>query len=446
MEIRSTGAMPDNYQLEKPGKVQNQKDQQNQTPQVEGDQVQISGTPPETGVKKKWTFLHYGAGDNNLSSYIYKDADEMEAVGSDANTHIISQLDQSRGNCKRFYIQKDTKPGTITSPVLEDMGPAVDMSNPKTLTDFLVWGQKTFPGEHVALIIGDHGGGTAGAVADDRNGGAGMMKPAELEKAIKDAEAQTGKKIDVLGFDCCLMANTEVAYQLKDAADFMVASEESEGGLGWPYNNVLNDKVLAGIQEALKHKINVPPKEFAKKITEDAEGVQGDLPTMSTIDLSKMTEVAQKMNTFSQAILDTNTPMSELKSLVYKTQEFSGFKDIYDFTQQVAGSATITDEKLKAAAKDVMASIQTAVLAEQHSTQYPGSHGLQIELKTYGGPSSEYKELAFAKDTKWGDAMAKITQKMPGEPDVVPEGGVDGPGPGGWTGGPGWDFDGEYYQ
>jgi len=439
MQIRPTGGMPENYQLEKPGKVEGN---QNQTPQVEGDQVQISGTPPDTGVKKKWTFLHYGAGDNNLSSYIYKDADEMEAVGSDANTHLISQLDQSSGNCKRFYIQKDTKPGTITSPVLQDMGPAVNMADPKTLTDFLVWGQKTFPGEHVALIIGDHGGGTAGAVADDRNGGHGMMKPTDLEKALKDAEAQTGKKLDVLGFDCCLMANTEVAYQLKDTADFLVASEESEGGLGWPYNNVLNEKALAGIQEALKHKINVPPKEFATKITSDAEGVQGDLPTMSTIDLSKMKDVAAKMDGFSQAILSTETPMSELKGLVYKTQGFSGFKDIYDFTQKVAESTTINDEKLKAAAKDVMKSIEGAVLAEQHSTQYPGAHGLQIELKTYGGPSGDYKNLAFAKDTKWGEAMARITQKSPGEPDMVP-GGADGPAD--WTGGPGWDIDGEYY-
>jgi len=440
MEIRSTGAMPDSYQLDKPGKVENQQNQQNQTPQVEGDQVQISGTPPDTGVKKKWTFLHYGAGDNNLSSYIYKDADEMEVVGSDPNTHLVSQLDQSRGTCKRYYMQKDNKPGTITSPVLEDMGPSVNMADPKTLTDFLVWGQKTFPGEHIALIIGDHGGGTAGAVADDRDGGYGMMSPKELEKAIKDAEAQTGKKLDVLGFDCCLMANTEVAYQLKDTADYLVASEESEGGLGWPYNNVLNDKVLAGIQEALKHKINVPPKEFAKKITEEAEGVQGDLPTMSTIELSKMDNIGKAMVTFSQSILDTDTPMSELKSLVYKTQDFSGFKDIYDFSQKVAESKTITDEKLKAAAKDVMASIGSAVIAEQHSPQYPGAHGLQIELKTYGGPSGAYKELAFAQDTKWGDAMAKITQKMPGEPDVVP-GGVDGPAD--WTGG--WDMDGEYY-
>ncbi|MGV8122747.1 MAG: clostripain-related cysteine peptidase [Candidatus Xenobiia bacterium LiM19] len=424
MEIRSTGAMPDNYQLEKPGKVENQ---QNHTPQVEGDQVQISGTPPDTGIKKKWTFLHYGAGDNNLSSYIYKDADEMEAAGSDANTHIISQLDQDSGTCKRYYIQKDTNPGTITSPLLEDMGSAVNMADPKTLTDFLVWGQKTFPGEHIALIIGDHGGGTDGAIADDRNGGSGMMKPADLEKAIKDAEAQTGKKLDVLGFDCCLMANTEVAYQLKDTADFMVASEESEGGLGWPYNNVLNEKVLAGIQEALRHKINVPPKEFAKKITEDAEGVQGDLPTMSTIDLSRMNEVAQKMNTFSQSILDTRTPMNELRGLAARTQEFSGFKDIYDFTQKVAESTRITDEKLKSAAKDVMASLDKAVIAEQHSAQYRGSHGLQIELTTYGSPSSEYKELAFARDTKWGEAMTRIGQRVPGEPDVVP-GEIDRPG------------------
>jgi hypothetical protein len=418
MEIRPS-ALPEVRLQDKPaGAAQTD----TQKPVV-GDQVTIGGNQGETPAPKKWTFLHYGAGDNNLSRYIYGDADEMESIGSDANTNLVTQLDQSSGNCKRIYLVKDDVKGTITSPPLEDMGPSVDMSNPQTLTDFIVWGVKNFPGQYLGLSIGDHGGGTAGAITDDRDG-KGIMTPQNLQKALQDAEAITGKKIDVLGFDCCLMANTEVAYQLKDSVSYMVASEESEGGLGWPYNFVLKEEVLERLQEELKTRINVDPKEFAQKIVADTATVQGDLPTMSTIDMSKMQDVAQKMDGFAGAVLETKTPMSDLKSLVSKTQSFSGFKDIYDFCDKVINQPSIQDEKLKAAAKDVLTSLDSAIIANQHSERYPNAHGLQIELKTYGGPSGSYKELAFAKDTRWGEAMAKIAGKGP-EGEAPVGGGFD---------------------
>ncbi|MDQ7822346.1 MAG: clostripain-related cysteine peptidase [Candidatus Eremiobacteraeota bacterium] len=426
MDIRPTGGALEHIQFEKPGKPA-----QNETaPQPAGDQVSL-GTGQDQVVKKKWTFLHYGAGDNNLSQYIMRDADEAESIGSDANTHLVSQLDMSSGTCKRYHLQKDPAGvnGKMTSPVLQDMGSKVDMSDPKTLTDFLVWGQKNFPSDFVGVSIGDHGGGTAGAISDDRDGGYGMMSPADLKKAFADAEAITGKKIDVLGFDCCLMANTEVAYELKDVTNYMVASEETEGGLGWPYNNVLNDKVLSSLQEALRHKINVDPKEFATKIVADAEQVQGDLPTMSTIDMSKMGDVAAKVDGFAKAIIASEGSAGELKSLAGRTQSFGEFKDVYDFCQKVAGSQNLKDESLKTAAKDVMASLDKAILANQHSNAYPGAHGLQIELPSWGGLSGKYQDLQFAKDTSWDEAMGKISKtEVPAEPSAPsapPSGGYE---------------------
>jgi len=221
------------------------------------------------------------------------------------------------------------------------------------------------------------------------------------------------------------MANTEVAYELKDTANYLVASEESEGGAGWPYTKVLTEQALKSLQEALKTRINVEPKEFVTKIIEDASTVQGDLPTLSSIDLGKMDNVAQKIDGFAGAILDTKTPMSDLKSLVSKTQSFSGFKDIYDFCDKVVKQEAIQDENLKAAAKEVIASLDEAILANEHKESYPGAHGLQIELKTYGGPSSAYKDLAFARDTKWGQAISKIAGKG-AEGEAPVEGGFDG--------------------
>ena len=49
-------------------------------------------------------------------------------------------------------------------------------------------------------------------------------------------------KVDVLAFDACLMQMAEVAYEVKDLADYVVGSEETEPGPGYPY-----DPFLAGL-------------------------------------------------------------------------------------------------------------------------------------------------------------------------------------------------------
>lgn len=382
--------------------------QQENAQQPVGDAVSLGESAPEAGVHKKWTFLHYGAGDNNLSSLIKGDVDEMEKVGSDANTHVISMLDQSYGDCKKYYVTKDQTTG-LKSPVIENMGPRVDMSDPKTLAEFIAWGVKNYPSDNVAVILGSHGGGTMGAVADDRDGN--FMSPQGLKQAFAEAEKMTGKKIDVLGFDCCLMANTEVAYELKDAANFIVASEESEGGNGWPYHNVLNDKTLGKLQEALAAKLDITPEQFAKKIVGDASHVQYDLPTMSTVDTSKMKDFAKAIDGFAQAIIDSKDSNSALKNLARRTEDFNGFKDIGHFCQQIVNSADITDKGLKAEAQKVLDSLKETVIANQSSYQYPNANGLQMEIPTSGHMSSGYGNLQFAKDTHWDEAMASMAKK-----------------------------------
>ena len=61
----------------------------------------------------------------------------------------------------------------------------------------------------------------------------------ELKKVLAEVKRQTGRDIDVLGFDACLMNMIEIAYQLRGTAQVVVGSEELEPGDGWPYDRVL---------------------------------------------------------------------------------------------------------------------------------------------------------------------------------------------------------------
>ena len=61
----------------------------------------------------------------------------------------------------------------------------------------------------------------------------------ELKRVLSEVKRQTGRELDVLGFDACLMNMVEVGYQLKGTARVVVGSEELEPGEGWPYDGVL---------------------------------------------------------------------------------------------------------------------------------------------------------------------------------------------------------------
>jgi hypothetical protein len=69
---------------------------------------------------------------------------------------------------------------------------------------------------------------------------AGLMPLPDLAGAIRDGLASAGVwKLDMIGFDACLMATVEVGYQLYGLADVLVASQRPEPGYGWDYSQAL---------------------------------------------------------------------------------------------------------------------------------------------------------------------------------------------------------------
>jgi hypothetical protein len=363
----------------------------------------VGGTPDTAAAPKKWTIMHYCAADNNLTSFMVRDVNEMEAVGSTDMMNIIVMVDQGGENCKTHYITKDNDLNKINSPVLKDHG-KTNMADPKVLGDFIKNSVEKYPAQHYALIISDHGAGWKGAVEDVSNHG--WMTTPDIRQGIESS----GKKLDLLGFDACLMATSEVAYEMKDATKFYVASEQTEGGNGWPYTPLLSKKSLEELDRALRSKLDVTPEEFAKRIVSTAEGDQGTLPTMSAMDMSKMKELADATNLFAGQIMLTDTPKQVFKDIANKTQSFYGLKDHFHFAEQVANSDKITDKDLKKSAKGMMDAIKSAVIAEEHSPRYPNAHGLTTELPTSGKVGSGYEKLQYAEHTLWDEAMNNMNK------------------------------------
>ncbi|MBR0518443.1 hypothetical protein IJJ97_01495 [bacterium] len=382
-------------------------------------------------VHKKWTVLHYGAGDNDVGDYIKQGVQRMERVGSSDSAHVVSMLDLPKQNCVTYYVTKNHHFG-INSPVVKENGCNVNMADPDTLAQFIAWGIKKYPSDHVAVILNSHGGGSKGAIVEEYGHGFGdMMTPQELREAFSKAEEITGKKVYVLGFDACLMANMESVYELKDAADYIVASEETEiagrryglelpglkdkeikiAGL-WPYAQVLRGLEPSFFDKLLNGKTDVTPEEFAKHIVKVASKHQKDLQTMSAIDTSKIGKVAGAVDEFAKSILEATKDLDNvgiLNKIKDSTKSFeNSSKDIYHFCELIANSEELQDESLKTEAKKVMSAIDEAVIAHQSEQEYYGNtHGLQMEIPKYN-LGKDYVDLQFAKDTHWDEAVESM--------------------------------------
>ncbi|MEW6281510.1 MAG: clostripain-related cysteine peptidase [Candidatus Eremiobacterota bacterium] len=377
-------------------------------PAASTDRVELGQRSADPAPPKKWTILIWSASDNDLKSYMYQDLDEAEVVGSDANTNVVAQFDHGGSTgAQRIFLQPDSRDG-LNSPIVERPG-RTNMSDPHNLADFIRWGMEKYPAERYMLIISDHGDGWKGAAQDWSHNG--WMSLPTIEQGLKEAREATGRKLDVVGFDACLMASTEVAHQLKNEADFLVASQEVEGGDGWMYTKLLNPNMLSELQTRLNSRIDMQPRQLAEHVVRMARANQGDLPTMSATDLSKIPALTESVDRFAEAILNTSTSMSTLSGLADKTQQFTGYRDLYDFASRVRSSWKVRDGNLKEKARDVMDRLKEAVIAEQHSSSYPRANGLTIELsETYstGDTARQYGDIALARDTRWDEAVSRI--------------------------------------
>ncbi|MGA1822634.1 MAG: clostripain-related cysteine peptidase [Thermoplasmatota archaeon] len=204
-----------------------------------------------------WLICVYMCADNNLESAGVEDINEMESAPASSSVDVVVLCDRydgtaegnpeiddtSNGNwtdAKVFEISHDSDPYNITSTEVSDEG-EINMGDPNVLVGFMDWAITEYNRDNVALILWDHGGGYSGVCFDDDSGD--HLDDSDIDSALYEISQSHGN-LSVVAFDACLMATIEVLYSVYGYADYMVASEESEPGDGYPYDLIL-DRVAA---------------------------------------------------------------------------------------------------------------------------------------------------------------------------------------------------------
>jgi hypothetical protein len=249
-----------------------------------------------------WTVLHYSAADNDLEPALAVDVNEIGEVGSTGDLQVREFMDRSpEYGAEPVLDQGDWVGGRVfditedgTTELVEDLGD-VDSSDPQVLADFVAQGMEDLPADHYALIISDHGGQWNGIGQDETAGGGLLTLPDLVDGISAGLDAADVEKLDLLGFDACLMAGYEVASAMAPLADRMVASQESEPGHGWDYA-ALETAAAGGTVDELGSAIIDGYQSHA----EEAGAVDG--VTLSLIDLTQMATLDTALAEFGSAV------------------------------------------------------------------------------------------------------------------------------------------------
>ena len=203
------------------------------------------GTPGGIQAPDSWTVLTFEIADTNLEPFMMEDVEEMGRVGSRPGFNLISFVDRAEGYTDTSVLGipdwtgaklLEIEPGGSATE-LYDYGP-INTGDPSVLAGFISESIKAYPAAHYSLIISDHGASWPG-VGGDESADHDSLTLAELDQAIGAGLAEAGvDKLDLLGFDACLMATFEVASTMAAHADRMVASQELEPGHGWDYTSL----------------------------------------------------------------------------------------------------------------------------------------------------------------------------------------------------------------
>ncbi len=209
------------------------------------------------------------------------------------------------------------KDGSLTC--LKDNCGSASMTSPSTLAEFIQFGKQNFPANRMCLIFWDHGGGSvSGYGYDERYGKNQTMTLAGINEALKAGSV----KFDFVGFDACLMATLENGLMLEQYADYMIASEETEPGVGWYYTNWLTK---------LSSNTSTGTVQIGKTITDDFVEVcnkqcRGQATTLSVVDLAELAAtVPAELKSFSTGMseLIQNNEYKKVSSARGQTREFA---------------------------------------------------------------------------------------------------------------------------
>lgn len=255
---------------------------------------------PVTPVNK--VVLVYMEAKNNLYTFAYDDLAEMKQADIPDGCRLLVYK-SIRGESHPTLVEITGGADTVVKHYPDTVS-AIDPDHMRLVIDDV---RALAPAEHMGLVLWSHSSGwRQKAPARVAARGYGLENGWQMTMT-QLGMALNGQGLDFLMFDTCYMGSVEVAFELRDAARWMVASVCEVPTRGMPYHLTVPYLFADSVPQGLSRVIDLNVDFY---LNDPAESCPS---TMSLIDLSKLMPVAEAVRDRMQSPLPAD----------YKAQAFS---------------------------------------------------------------------------------------------------------------------------
>lgn len=333
-----------------------------------------------TGHKPLWTIMVYISGDDVLDNFAVESLKQLRnGAGDGVTVHYLFDPNDGAATPKSQSYngqRKNADASVFTGAInrnaflpkaMRGKNSRINSADPAVLRTFInsvTHGDSPTgvddPNHHYGLILWCHGPELLLDAEQPRKNRSGArldgkyLTPAKLGEALKSTKLLTkrplkagtrrkkeavgdySRKLDFIAFDACSMSMVEVASELQDYADFMIASQDDVPDQSLPYEKILS---------LLKGKIDV--REACREIPEEYKNAFQDYfaapgpaitnTTLASLNLQNVDKVTVPLGELSATLQRLAFASRDARKAIIRARRASRsfvlglFVDIYDF-------------------------------------------------------------------------------------------------------------------
>lgn len=270
-----------------------------------------------------------------------------------------------------------------------------------------------------------------------------------LKAGLAEASNRIYQKIDILGMDSCNMNMIEIAYELRESVNFMVASQDGVPDASWPY-----DRIIAKLVKQPK----ISPKELARQTAityvqayrdyvnqsvTAAEQAQLEQPvTLSVLDLQQCEKTVPLLSKLADDLKKASSNFSGMNTISavrgqVRTFGEGQFIDLIHFCEllteaegdpasarSASPASPISNNsdiiRLTRTASSLIGPLKSMFVENEHSNTEQNCNGTSVYFPQFDPDQEEherrlgflYQKLGFATATGWGHFVTEFLKQQ----------------------------------
>ncbi|MCE5226052.1 MAG: clostripain-related cysteine peptidase [Porphyromonadaceae bacterium] len=336
------------------------------------------------------TVLIYMAADNSLSSYSYKNIESIvqgttKAALNGGNLVVYVDAADAAPQLLQIKVKSD---GSIQKLAIKDYAEQ-NSADPLVMRSIFDEVRTSFPADSYGLVLWSHGTAWLPYNVQPmlRSFGQDESNWMEIDEL---AEALPDHVFDFIMFDACYMASTEVAYALRDKAEYILASPTEVLGEGFPYKLIIGNffTETADLQQIAETFYN-----YYNQQTGLYQSASVSL--IATEQLDNLAAICREIVIGKENAI-ASLPIQELQQLEYLGYTYHALYDFDDFISRLATEAQYTN---------YLSILNKVVLYKQTTPNATYAKG-QLVINQFSGLSIYVPQNGLATLNDWYKGMA----------------------------------------